>query len=160
MKCLPKQVLDQLNTLQKSFIWSNRKPKIKHSTLIADYGEGRYKDIDIDSKISALKITWVTRLSDTNFHPWKIIQNMLFSNIGDLEIMFHSNLKLPNYCASQLKRYPKFYQNLIQSWADVSEEESKDVSEICGEIIWNNRMITSNCQALPDIPKKFLFDLM
>ena len=33
MKCLPKQMLDQLNTLQKSFIWSNRKPKIKHSTI-------------------------------------------------------------------------------------------------------------------------------
>ena len=40
MKCLPKQMLDQLNTLQKSFIWSNRKPKIKHSILTADYGEG------------------------------------------------------------------------------------------------------------------------
>ena len=90
MKCLPKQMLDQLNTLQKSFIWSNRKPKIKHSTLIADYGERGYKDIDIKSKISALKITWVTRLLDTNFHPWKTIPNMLFSNIGGLEIMFHS----------------------------------------------------------------------
>ena len=62
-------MLDQLNTLQKSFIWCNRKPKIKHSTLIADYGEGGYKDIDIKSNISALKITWVTRLLDTNFHP-------------------------------------------------------------------------------------------
>ena len=57
MKCLPKQMLDQLNTMQKSFIWSNRKPKIKHSTLIDDYGEGGYKDIDIKSKISALKVT-------------------------------------------------------------------------------------------------------
>ena len=111
MKCLPKQMLDQLNTLQKSFIWSNRKPKIKHSTLIADYGQGGYKDIDIKTKISALKVTWVTRLLDTNFHPWKINPNMLFSNIGGLEIMFHSNLKLSNYCASQIKSYPKFYHN-------------------------------------------------
>ena len=62
--------------------------------------------------------------------------------------MFHSNLKLSNYCASQIKSYPKFYQNLIQLWADVSEEEPKDVSEICEEIIWNNRMISSNCQTL------------
>ena len=106
MKCLPKQMLDQLNTLQKSFIWSNRKPKVKHSTLISDYGEG-YKDIK--SKISTLKITSVTRLLDTNFYPWQIIPNMLFSNIGGLEIMFHSNLKLSNYCASQIKSYPKFY---------------------------------------------------
>ena len=47
MKYLPKQMLDQSNTLQKCFIWSNRKPKSTHSTLIADYGEGGYKDIDI-----------------------------------------------------------------------------------------------------------------
>ena len=26
-----------------------------------------------------------------------------------------------------------------------SEEEPKDVSEICEEIIWNNHMITSKC---------------
>ena len=62
--------------------------------------------------------------------------------------MFHSNLKLSNYCASQPKSYPKFYQNLIHLWAQVSEEEPKDVSEICEEIIWNNHMITSNCQTL------------
>ena len=62
--------------------------------------------------------------------------------------MFHSNLKLSNYCVSQIKSYPKFYQNLIQLWADVSEEEPKDVSEICEEIIWNNCMISSNCQTL------------
>ena len=61
-------MLDQLNTLQKSFIWSNRKPKIKHSTLTADYDEGGYKEIDIKSKISALEITWVTRLLYPNFH--------------------------------------------------------------------------------------------
>ena len=47
MKCLPKQMLDQLNILQERFIWSNRKPKIKHSTLIADYGDRCYKNIDI-----------------------------------------------------------------------------------------------------------------
>ena len=62
--------------------------------------------------------------------------------------MFHSNLKLSNYCASQIKSYPKFYQNLIQLWAYVSEEEPKDLSEICEEIIWNIRMIGSNCQSL------------
>ena len=53
--------------------------------------------------------------------------------------MFHSDLKLSNYCASQMKSYPKFYQNLIQLWEDVSEEEPKDVSE---------SMIISNSQTL------------
>ena len=42
-----KQFIEQLNSLQKDFIWNGRRPKIKHSALIADYVEGRYKDIDI-----------------------------------------------------------------------------------------------------------------
>ena len=62
--------------------------------------------------------------------------------------MFYSNLKLSIYCISQLKSYPKFYQDLIQSWEDVSEENPKEISEIFEEVLWNNRMITSNCQAL------------
>ena len=68
MKCPSKQILDQMNIVHKSFIWDNKKPKIKHSTLIADYSEGRYKDVDIETKISVLKVTWVKRLSDSNFH--------------------------------------------------------------------------------------------
>ena len=88
MKCLPKQMLDQLNTMQKSFIWSNRKPKIKHSTLIADYGEGGYKDIDIKSKISALKVTWVTRLLDTNSIHGKSFQICSFQTLGAWRLCF------------------------------------------------------------------------
>ena len=37
---------------------------------------------------------------------------------------------------------------MVQLWTDVSEEEPKDVFEICEEIIWDNLVITSNCQAL------------
>ena len=57
MKCPLKQILDQMNIVHKSFIWDNKKPKIKHSTLIADYSEGGYKDVNIETKISSLKVT-------------------------------------------------------------------------------------------------------
>ena len=53
IKCPFKQILDQKNIVHKSFIWDNKKPKTKQSTLIADYSEGGYKDIDIETKISA-----------------------------------------------------------------------------------------------------------
>ena len=42
-----KQTLDQLNLIQKNFIWTGRRPKIKHSTLTGDYINGGYKDVDI-----------------------------------------------------------------------------------------------------------------
>ena len=108
MKAFPKQIIDQLNTIQKEFIWSNKKPKIKHSTLIANYCEGGYKDIDIKAKLTSLKVTWITRLLDNNFHPWKVIPNYLFSNIGGIIIIFHFNLQVSKHCLSKIKKFPNF----------------------------------------------------
>ena len=113
-KASSKFVIDQLNTLHKIFIWNNKRPKIKHSTLIADYCEGGYKDVDIENKSATLKIKWVTKLLDSNFHPWKIIPNLLFSNAEGTRALFHQNLQLSKQCLAKIKQYPKFYQELIQ----------------------------------------------
>ena len=76
------QIIESLNSIQKKFIWSKKRPKIKHSTLIADYKDGGYKDIDIETKISSSKVKWVSRLLDDNFHPWKSISDLFFSRVG------------------------------------------------------------------------------
>ena len=77
-----RQFLDQLNLLKRDFIWDGKSTKIKHSTLIGCYAEGGYKDVDIESKFKSLKIIWIKKLLDDNFHPWKIIPNKLFSFTG------------------------------------------------------------------------------
>ena len=66
---------------------------LKHSTLIGSYEEGGYKDVDIATQFGALKMIWLTRLLDINYHPWKIIPSKLFSPLGGVTF-FHSNLKL------------------------------------------------------------------
>ena len=53
------QIIESLNSIQKKFIWSKKRPKIKHSTLITDYKDGRYEDIHIETKSSSLKVKWV-----------------------------------------------------------------------------------------------------
>ena len=50
------QTLNQLNLIQKYFIWRGRRPKIKYSTLIGDYNNEGYKDVDIEFKFESLKI--------------------------------------------------------------------------------------------------------
>ena len=49
--------MDQLYSLQKDFIWKGRHlpPKIKHTTLIADYVAGGYKDVAIATKLESAK---------------------------------------------------------------------------------------------------------
>ena len=148
MKVPCKFVIDQLNTFHKNFIWNNKRPKIKHSALIVDYCKGGYKDGDIENKIAALKIKWVTKLLDSNCHLSKIIPNLLFSDIGGTRALFHQNLQLSKQCLAKIKQYPKFYQELIQIWAKASEKEPSRTSGICEEVLWNNKMITSNGDSL------------
>ena len=75
MKVASKQLIKQLNIIHKNFIWNNKRSKIKHSTLIANYSEDSYNDIDINAKLSSIKVSWETRLMDDNFHRWNIITN-------------------------------------------------------------------------------------
>ena len=95
------QIIESFNSIQKKFIWS--KKQIEHSTLIADYKDGGYKDVDIDIKILSLKMKWVSRLLDNNFHPWKLIPNLFFSKVGGNKTIFHFNLQLSEACLAEIK---------------------------------------------------------
>ena len=55
MNKVPDDFINALQSLHKKFIWNNKTPKVKHSTLIGDYTHGGLKDIDIRSKLSSLK---------------------------------------------------------------------------------------------------------
>ena len=63
------QCLNLLTSIEKDFIWNKSRAKIRHCSIIADYKEGGYKDVDISSKLLAMKISWIKRFSDDNFHP-------------------------------------------------------------------------------------------
>ena len=99
-----------------------------------------YKDVDIESKFKSLKITWIKRLLDDNFHPWKIIPNKLFSFTGTSS-GFCQNFKPSRYCAERFSRFPEFYQELISFWENVCTEQAKDFQDIINQSIWNNKLI-------------------
>ena len=73
MKNTPSQFISILDEIQQRFIWSKKRPKIKHSTLIGSYEDSGYKDVDIATQFNALNMIWLRRLADINYHPWKII---------------------------------------------------------------------------------------
>ena len=82
MKIPPRQVIGARNEVQQDFVWNNSSPNIKHSNLIGNYEEDGYKDVDISTKRTALTITWIRRLPDGKYHPWKIIPESLLAPVG------------------------------------------------------------------------------
>ena len=44
---IPHQVVKELEKIQKSFLWKNSTPKIKHEIISRDYKDGGLKNVDI-----------------------------------------------------------------------------------------------------------------
>ena len=89
--------------------------RIKHSTLIGEYADGGLWDLDISSSLTSVKISWIRRLFDNNYHPWKIPAKRLLRKVGGLYI-FHFDLKLSEQSLYDVKRLPSFYKDLVLLW--------------------------------------------
>ena len=140
--------VNALQNLHKEFIWGGKQPKIKHCTLIWEYEEGGLKDVDIEATFSALKFLWIKILKDpTNHHPLQVVACELLSTFGG-DKLFHSNLKLSDYCKSILKDIPPFYQAVIRQWVSLSRHLVENVFSTLAQSVWNNCHIKANSKPL------------
>ena len=100
--------------LKTRFYVDRKPPKIKHSAFIGDYKEGRYNDVDIEVKIVALKIIWIDKLMENDFHALKEVQNFLFDKIG-LGLFFIITLNLRRVPHKNLVYFHNSVKNLFHS---------------------------------------------
>ena len=104
MKNIPSQFLDDLQALHKEFIWDSKRPKVKHSTLIGNYEEGGFKDVDLPSKFKSLKIIWIRKfLDENNFHPWIAVAQEILQDLGKTKNISYQSF----YGGNQEKTYTK-----------------------------------------------------
>ena len=116
MSAVPHSAIRHIHQIHYDFIWDDKKAKIKHATLIADYRVGGLRDIDIPTKIEFLQLSWIRRLDDSNFHPWKNIPKYLLSQLfGNWNLFFFPNTELK--ITPFFSKLPKFYQNILQFWS-------------------------------------------
>ena len=125
---------------------------------------GGYKSVDIETKFYALKLIWIKKLLDDDFHRWKSIANHLYQSLGGISV-FHCNLQLSASCSAVLSELPIFYHELIQLWRKICDTEATQTREILGQSIWNNRFIL--CKRDPIFHSEFhskgirtVYDLM
>ena len=65
---VPKHIINELEKIQKAFLWKNSTPKIKHETLCNDYKAGGLKNVDIPNKVIVLQCSLIRRLYNNYFH--------------------------------------------------------------------------------------------
>lgn len=141
----PNIIIDELEKIQKKFIWNNLTPKVKHETLRMDYKNGGLKNVDIRMKIASLQCSWIKRLYDNNFHTWKIIPNYLISKTFGNMFKFHPNL---NFKKDILKQFPTFYRSVFNNWKTYFFNTPEIPSCILSEFLWFNQHIKINNESV------------
>ena len=101
---IPNHITDEVTKIQKSCIWHDLSPKIKHETLRM---AGGLKSVDIRFEFVSLQCSWVKKLCDDCFHEWKIIPLDLLNKYFGPSFKFHSNL---HFESKLLKDFPSFYK--------------------------------------------------
>ena len=107
---VPKVIVEELQKIQKKFLWQNSRPKIKHKTLSNTFETGGLKNVDINLKVISLQCSWIKKVYDEGFHERKVITlHLNFITFGQ-NFKFHSNL---SYDPEFLTSFPVFYRNIF-----------------------------------------------
>ena len=135
---VPHVIIDQLNKIQKDFIWNQKHPKIRHSTLYNTYENGGIKIVDIPNNLTSLQCSWIKRIHDTTTHCRKIIPAFLIKKRLGKKFIFHSNLSInPN----KIKELPRYYQDIFIKWEKYFSFLPSLPSSVASQCLWHNKYI-------------------
>ena len=132
-----------LNSLLYTYLWNDKREKIKRSILINTFEGGGLNMVDIESFYIMLQIKWVKSLLSTENTNWKAIPKYYLDAFGPNFLVFYMNLcsikQLPEY-----QRLPSFYSDLIQNWfkfRNIDKTCPRTFFDIRKQLIWGNDLI-------------------
>ncbi|MCP3888847.1 MAG: hypothetical protein GY702_08215 [Desulfobulbaceae bacterium] len=135
-------IADKIEKQIYSFIWKNKKARIKKTTLIGKYEEGGLQAPHIQSVFKAHKLMWIKKYLDCNYKLWHETLNYYLNDYGKT-FFCHCNYK----SNALEKRIPPFYAQCIDEWQKyikiVNYRQTPDT-----QFIWNNEKIQINHQTV------------
>jgi hypothetical protein len=133
---IPTWAIQSYNKLITNFIWDNKPPKIKYTTLIAPLAAGGLNLQDLQTKIEANKVTWIKKLLESKIKsPWKAYLQLKCNDPLELIPLAHKE----KYNYKNLKE--KFYCDMLNTWAKINYRDPTNVQEILQQHIWSNDLI-------------------
>ena len=124
-----KHLLNEINKMFYSFLWSDKPDKIKRSVAKMTFLEGGLGKIDIDLFDQSLKLTWIRRLL-TSTSKWKEILEQRFPQILDIinygdvfTKTINNDIKNPFW-----KDVTKYFHSFTNTYQISSKEESTHCS--------------------------------
>jgi hypothetical protein len=138
MKSPDKITTQEINKKLYEFLYSGGTEKVKRTILIGEYKTGGYKMTDLDSYIKAIKITWITRLCNTE-GTWK--QYIINKIKPDIDFMARCNIKYEDLPF----KFPKdsMWDEIWKMWCEENFKEVITLENIMNQTLWYNSYIKS-----------------
>ena len=93
-----------------SFLWRNRKDKIKRAVIYQPLKEGGLTFLNFETMVKCLPLAWINKFLTNSNDSWKAIPDYYFSSYGGLQFLLRCNYNV-NYVTKDL---PSFYRELLQ----------------------------------------------
>ena len=107
--------------------------------MIRDYKDGGLKNVDIETKLKALKLTWIRRLCDDNHHYLTLLNR---------DLILYRNFDCNPHITAMLNFLPAFYEDLLSHWSEICHCEVDYIQVILSESLWHNSFVQINQNAI------------
>ena len=84
MLCVPEEVIKRVPEKLFSYLWQNKKDKIKRTVLYQRPCRGGLNFPNVRTTVKALRLSWIGRLLSESDEAWKAISNAYFNRYGGL----------------------------------------------------------------------------
>ena len=136
---VPQHIIKQINALVYEFIWKGKTDKVNRVLFSLDYEYGGYRMIGFDTQIKAAKIKWIQRYLEQQEKDWNVTFEA-FCKKKNLTAFLMSNFML-NELPENL---PSYYQESIDAWFYVKENNKDYQSKAENQLIWYNKYCLVN----------------
>ena len=112
---VPNSILEEIQKIQRTFLWCSSKPKINHKTLRNTFADGGLKNVDVKSKIIDLQCSWIKKLYDGNHYVLKVIPLIFVNYYFGKNFHFQSNLSVN---LALVDSFPEFCKQIFINWSN------------------------------------------
>ena len=88
---IPEDVISTVRTKLFSFLWKNKKDRIKWVGLYQDTEKGGIRVVDTQTMFKALKLSWIPRLLKKGSYNWKTMPDYYLRKSGGLNFLLKCN---------------------------------------------------------------------
>ena len=134
---VPGEVTRAVQSLLFSFLWKNKKDKIKRNVVCQPLENGNLNFINFEIMVKSLRLAWIARLISNSDDYWKAIRNFYFDKYGGLSFVLKCNYNT----AILGNNLPLFYPELLDYVQELSKFSEYDYKNN-DLILWNNGRIT------------------